>query len=67
MILEFADGLNLVCICNILFMKLEFKLVTYVAGYVKTTFDYITIRQGEETELRFVRSRSFQMKNVAKA
>jgi len=35
-ILEFADGLNLV-ICNTLFTKQEAKLVTYVAGPVKST------------------------------
>jgi len=40
-ILEFADGLNLV-ICNTLFMKQEAKLVTYVAGRVKSTVDHIT-------------------------
>jgi len=45
-ILEFAVGLNLV-ICNTLFMKQESKLVTYVAGRVKSTVDYITVRQGE--------------------
>ena len=38
-ILEFADGLNLV-ICNTLFTKQEAKLVTYVAGPVKSTVDY---------------------------
>ena len=37
-ILEFADGLNLV-ICNTLFMNQEYKLVTYVAGPVKSTVD----------------------------
>ena len=35
-ILEFADGLNLV-VCNTLFTKQEAKLVTYVAGPVKST------------------------------
>ena len=39
-ILEFADGLNLV-ICNTLFTMQEAKLVTYVAGPVKSTVDYI--------------------------
>ena len=38
-ILEFADGLNLV-IYNTLFTKQETKLVTYVAGPVKSTVDY---------------------------
>ena len=42
-ILEFADGLNLV-ICNTLFTKQETKLVTYVAGPVKRTVDYIMVR-----------------------
>jgi len=37
-ILEFADGLNLV-ICNTLLMKQEDKLVTCVAGPVKSTAD----------------------------
>jgi len=41
-ILEFADKLNLV-ICNTLFMKQESKLVTYVAGLVKSTVDYIMV------------------------
>jgi len=39
-ILEFADWLNIV-ICNTLFTKQEAKLVTYVAGPVKSTVDYI--------------------------
>ena len=39
-ILEFADGLNLV-ICNTLFMKQEFQMVTNAAGTVKSTVDYI--------------------------
>ena len=39
-ILEFPDGLNLV-IRNTLFTKQEAKLVTYVAGPVKSTVDYI--------------------------
>jgi len=39
-ILEFADGLNLV-ICNTLFMKQESQLVTYAAGPIKSTIDYI--------------------------
>ena len=43
-ILEFTDGLNLV-ICNTLFMKQESQLVTYVAGFVKSTVDYIIIWQ----------------------
>ena len=43
-ILEFADGLNL-AICNTMFMKQESKLVTYVAGPVKSTVDYIIVWQ----------------------
>ena len=54
MILEFADGLNLV-ICNILFMKQESKLVTYVAGSAKSTVDYIIVRQGDKVKVRNVK------------
>jgi len=53
-ILEFADGLNLV-ICNTLFMKQEYKLVTYVAGSAKSTADYITVRQGDKVKVRNVK------------
>jgi len=42
-IFEFADGLNLV-ICNTLFMKQESQMVTYAAGPVKTTVDYIIVQ-----------------------
>ena len=42
-ILEFANGVNLV-ICNTLFTKQEAKMVTYVAGPVKSTVDYIMVR-----------------------
>jgi len=63
-ILEFADGLNLV-ICNTLFTKQEAKLVTYVAGPVKSTVDYIMVRQ--EDNLRFVTSRLFQVRNVCQS
>jgi len=38
----FADGLNLV-ICNTKFRKQESKLVTYMAGAVKSRVDYIII------------------------
>ena len=48
-ILEFADGLNLV-ICNTLFTKQEAKLVTYVAGPVKSTVDYIMVRQEDKKD-----------------
>ena len=52
--LEFADGLNLV-ICNTLFTKQEAKLVTYVAGLVKSTVDYIMVRQEDKTKIRISR------------
>jgi len=53
-ILEFADGLNLV-ICNTLFTKQEAKLVTYVAGPVKSTVDYIMVRQEDKAKVRNVK------------
>jgi len=53
-ILEFADGLNLV-ICNTLFTKQETKLVTYVAGPVKSTVDYIVVRQEDKAKVRNVK------------
>ena len=53
-ILEFADGLNLV-ICNTLFTKLEAKLVTYAAGPVKSTVDYIMVRQEDKAKIRNVK------------
>ena len=53
-ILEFADGLNLV-ICNTLFTKQEAKLVTYVAGPVKSTVDYIMVRQEVKAKVRNVK------------
>ena len=63
-ILEFADGLNVV-ICNTLFTKQEAKLVTYVAGPLKSTVDYIMVRQEEKP--RFVTSRLFQVRNVCQS
>ena len=60
-ILEFPDGLNLV-VCNTLFVKQESQLVTYAAGPVKSTVDYIIVRQEDKAKVRM--SRSFQMKNV---
>jgi len=54
MILEFADGLNLV-ICKTLFTKQEAKLVTYVAGPVKSTVDYIMVRQEDKAKIRNVK------------
>ena len=53
-ILEFADGLNLV-ICNTLFTKQEAKLVTYVAGPVKSTVDYVMVRQEDKAKVRNVK------------
>ena len=53
-ILEFADGLNLV-ICNTLFTKQEAKLVTYVAGPVKSTVDYIMVRHQDKAMVRNVK------------
>jgi len=53
-ILEFADGLNLV-ICNTLFRKQEAKLVTYVAGPVKSTVDYIMVQQEDKAKVRNVK------------
>ena len=53
-ILEFADGLNLV-ICNTLFTKQEAKLVTYIAGPVKSTVDYIMVRQEDKAKIRNVK------------
>ena len=53
-ILEFADGLNLV-ICNTLFTKHEAKLITYVAGPVKSTVDYIMVRQQDKAMVRNVK------------
>ena len=50
-IVEFADGLNLF-ICNTLFTKQEAKLVTYVAGPVKSTVD--TLWFGRRIKPRFV-------------
>ena len=53
-ILEFADGLNLV-ICNTLFTKQEAKLVTHVAGPVKSTVDYIMVWQEDKAKNRNVK------------
>jgi len=50
-ILEFA---NLV-ICNTLFTKQVAKLVTYVAGPVKSTVDYIMVRQEDKAKVRNVK------------
>jgi len=57
-ILEFADGLTL-------FMKQESKLVTYIAGSVTSTVDYIMVRQGIKS--RFVMSRSSQTKSACQS
>ena len=53
-ILEFADGLNLV-ICNTLFTKHEAKLLTYVAGPVKSRVGYIMGRQEDKAKVRNVK------------
>jgi len=58
--LEFADGLNLV-ICNTLFLKQESQLVTYAAGPVKSTVDYIIVRQEDKAKVH--KSRSYQSTN----
>ena len=60
-ILEFADRLNIV-ICNSLFMKQELQLVTYAAGPVKSTVDYIIVEQEDKAKVRNVRS--LQIKNM---
>ena len=57
--MEFADVLNLV-ICNTLFTKQEAKLVTYVAGPVKSTVDYIMVRQEDKAKVRNVKVISSQ-------
>ena len=46
-----SDGLNLV-ICKTLFTKQESELVTYVAGPVKSTVDYIMVRQADKAKIR---------------
>ena len=51
--MQFADGLNLVC--NTLVTKQEAKLVTYVAGPVKNTVDYIMVRQEDKAKVRNVK------------
>jgi len=53
-ILEFADELNLV-ICNTVFMKQESQLVTYAGGPVKSTVDYIIVRQEDKAKVRNVK------------
>jgi len=53
-ILEFVDGLNLV-ICNTLFMKQESQLVTYTVGSVKSTVDYIIVRQEDKAKVHNVK------------
>ena len=52
--LEFADELNL-GICNTFFMKQEYQLVTYAAGSVKSTVDYIIVRQEDKAKVRNVK------------
>jgi len=42
-------------ICNTLFMKQEAKLVTYVAGPVKRTVDYIMVQEEDKAKVRNVK------------
>jgi len=53
-ILEFADGLNL-AICNTLFMQQKSQLVTYAAGTVRSTVDYIIVRHKDKGKVRNVK------------
>jgi len=53
-ILEFADGLKLV-ICKTLFMKQESQLVTYAADPVKSTVDYIIVREEDKAKVHNVK------------
>jgi len=53
-ILEFTDGLNQV-ICNTLFTEQESKLVTYVAGSVKSTVDYISVQHWDKAKVRNIK------------
>jgi len=55
-ILEFTDGLNLI-ICNTLFKKQESKLVLLRVRLIMSLYS-------RGTKLRFITSRSFQMKNA---
>jgi len=48
------DGLNFV-ICNTLFVKQESQLVTCAAGPVKSTVDYIIVRQKDKAKVRNVK------------
>jgi len=42
-------------VCNTLFTKQEAKLVTYVAGPVKRTVDYIMVPQEDKAKVRNVK------------
>ena len=53
-ILEFADRLNLV-VYNTVFTKQEANLVTFVAGPVKSTVDYIIVWQEGKAKVRNVK------------
>ena len=44
-----------IVICNTLFTKQEAKLVTYAAGRVKSTVDYIMVRQEDKAKIRNVK------------
>jgi len=61
-ILEFADRLNLV-ICNILFMKQESQMVTYAAGPVKSTVDYIILQLEDKAKVHNVYQTWYQSIN----
>ena len=52
--LTVGNALNLVT-CNTLFRKQEAKLVTYVAGSVKSTVDYIMVRQKDKAKVRNIK------------
>jgi len=63
-ILEFADGLSHdLVICDTLFTKQEAKLVTYVAGPVRSTVDCIMVRQEDKTKVRNVKVISSEESN----
>ena len=52
-------------ICNTLFTKQEAKLVTYVAGPVKSTADYIMVRQEDKAKVRNVKVRPISSEECA--
>ena len=46
---------SVLVICNTLFMKQKCKLVTYVAGSVKSTVDYIIVWQGDQAKVHSIK------------